>query len=357
MQVDYVRGKLSGNWSAFTGIVNATARSSPSEFRIANGTMFQKATVILNNNVLMDRNGGSSTIDIGALGGTSGAIVGKGSSSSSGTTYRIGWNNSDATFAGSFENDGTTTVTKEGTGIWTLTGANSWSGGLTINGGLVRANNASGSGTGSGSVVVNNGGALGGSGAVSGSVTVNPGGAIDPGASVGTLNLNNTLTLGAGAVSRFELGSVNASDRVAVSGSLNLGGSLYVTNLPGFGAGDYTLFTYGGSRSGTLAIGAMPAGYSGSINTTVAGQVRLIVTVTAEPVINGVSRNANSIEFSGTGGTADGTYYLLSSTNIALPLGNWLYVLTNQFDGNGDFYVTNSVDPTTPELFYRLQLP
>jgi len=357
LEVDYVRGRLSGNWVGFTGLVNVTARSNPSEMRIANATMFNNASVFLNNNVLMVRNGGSSTVNIGALGGATGSTVGKGNSTSSGTTYKIGWNNADATFAGSFENDGTTTVTKEGAGIWTLTAANSWSGGLTINGGTVRANNVSGSGTGSGSVVVNSGGAFGGTGSVSGVVAVNSGGVIDPGASVGTLNINNSLTLNAGAVSRFELGAVNASDRVAVSGSVVLGGSLTMTNLPGFDAGTYTLFTYGGSRSGSLSIGAMPAGYAGAINTAVSGQVRLIVTVSAEPVIDGVSRNGDNIELSGSGGTANGTYYLLSSTDLTVPMSSWDRVSTNEFDALGNFSVAYAIDAGTPEQFFSVEIP
>jgi len=60
---------------------------------------------------------------------------------------------------------------------------------------------------------------------------------------------------------------------------------------------------------------------------------------------------------SGTNGIPNGNYYVLDSTNLALPLPNWTLMATNVFDANGDFTFTNAIDPNTPQLFYLLQLP
>jgi hypothetical protein len=60
---------------------------------------------------------------------------------------------------------------------------------------------------------------------------------------------------------------------------------------------------------------------------------------------------------SGSGGTTNGTYYVLVSTNIALPPNQWTPVSTNQFDGSGNFIFTNAMDPNNPQMFYLLQLP
>ena len=60
---------------------------------------------------------------------------------------------------------------------------------------------------------------------------------------------------------------------------------------------------------------------------------------------------------SGTGGTTNGTYYVLVSTNVALPLNQWTPVATNLFDGSGHFIFTNAVNPNSPQAFYRLQFP
>jgi beta-mannosidase len=70
----------------------------------------------------------------------------------------------------------------------------------------------------------------------------------------------------------------------------------------------------------------------------------------------GVNRTALSI--SATNGPANGTYYLLSSTNIALPLSQWTPVLTNAFDSRGNLNLTtNIIDPSKAQGFYILQVP
>jgi hypothetical protein len=74
------------------------------------------------------------------------------------------------------------------------------------------------------------------------------------------------------------------------------------------------------------------------------------------PVINNtLSRNGQLI-FSGTNGFAGDTYYVLSSTNLALPLTRWTRTATNTFGGTGSFSVTNSASVGMPQSFYRLQL-
>lgn len=361
LEVNYVRGAMSGNWSAFTGVINVNARTltgGSNEMRVANSTGYGGATVILKTNVVLTRSGGSTTMVIGALGGEPGSWVGPGNSSSSGTTYSVGGNNRNATFAGIIKNDGTTTFAKTGTGSWTLTGANSWSGGLSISNGIVLANNTSGSATGSGAVAVYSGGALGGTGSVSGAVTVNSGGTLSPGSSgVGTLTISSSLTLNSGSVLRFELGPTNASDKVVVSGALTSGGTLHITNVAGFGPGTYTLFTFG-SRSGSLpTLGSIPAGYACTLLTDGAGQLRLSVVVDAHPEFDSVAPGGNGLVFGGSGGTAWGNYYLLASTNVALPLANWTRLRTNTFDAAGNFLFTNPITPGVPGQYYRLRLP
>ena len=233
--VNYVRGTLSGNWSAFAGVMNVTAYTSPAEFRVANTYGYGGATIYLNDNVVLTRSGSATTIEIGALGGSSGAVVGVGNSSSSGSSYRVGWNNADATFAGQLQADGANTFTKVGTGTWTLSGANSYTGGTVVDGGTLMVNNTSGSGTGTGSVSVNSNAVLAGIGIISGAVTVNAGGILSPGAfGIGTLTVNNAVTLAAGSATRIELNkAAGTKDLLDSSGTLAYGGTLIVTNLGG----------------------------------------------------------------------------------------------------------------------------
>ena len=357
LTVDYVRDVLSGNWSAFTGTINVTGRIAASEFRVANTAGYGNATVNITDNVIITRTGSATTIYFGALGGTSGSSVGPGNSSSSGSSYSIGGNNTDATFAGTLKSDGTNPFFKTGTGRWTLTGANTWNGGLTINGGLVLANNTSGSATGTGVVTVNTNGALGGTGSASGAVTVNAGGAIAPGSNgVGTVSLTGGLTLNSGAILNIEIGSTN--DKVAVTGALALNGVINVTNLAGFSAGTYPIVTYSGALSGVLpVIGSKPVGYSVAVNTNTAGQVRLVVQTQTPPVFGSIKLAGTNLVFSGAGGPTNENYFLLASTNLALPVANWTRLYTNQFSATGAFAFTNAVNAAWPLSYYRLQLP
>ena len=73
------------------------------------------------------------------------------------------------------------------------------------------------------------------------------------------------------------------------------------------------------------------------------------------PVFGALNLSGSDLIFSGSNGTANAFYYVLTSTNIALPASNWTRLLTNQFDGNGNFLFTNPA--SLPQNFYLLQLP
>jgi hypothetical protein len=60
---------------------------------------------------------------------------------------------------------------------------------------------------------------------------------------------------------------------------------------------------------------------------------------------------------SGNGGTPNGNYYVLTSTNVAVPASQWTCVATNQFDGASRFVFTNSPNTNYPQSFYLLELP
>ncbi|MGD0812394.1 MAG: glycosyl hydrolase family 28 protein [Verrucomicrobiota bacterium] len=180
-----------------------------------------------------------------------------------------------------------------------------------------------------------------------------------------TLNggvLTTTNTFPASTMQNFFLGANGST--IAVTGNLSLDSTLNITAGGGFGAGDYTLFTYTGSLSGQPVLGTTPPGFAGltyELNTNAAGEVVLVVSppLPASPIFGAASfvSSSGNLILSGAGGTAGATYNVMTSTNVALPLNQWTPVATNQFDVGGNFIFTNLVQTNVPQRFFRLQIP
>lgn len=75
------------------------------------------------------------------------------------------------------------------------------------------------------------------------------------------------------------------------------------------------------------------------------------------PTISQAALQGGSLVVSGAGGVTNGVYYVLSSTNVALPRTNWNIVATNLFNAAGGFSFTNALEPGASARFYLLQLP
>jgi autotransporter-associated beta strand protein len=178
---------------------------------------------------------------------------------------------------------GTGNLVKSGSGTLSLSGTNTYTGGTTISNGTLLVNNTSGTGTGTGAVTVAVGATLGGTGMIRGPVTIGGGATLSPGSgSAGVLTISNNLVVNNAAVLQYDLGA--SSDLIVVSSNLTVGGTLKVSNAGGFGAGTYTLFTYGKMLTyNGLSMGTAPAGYNYSIDTGTVGQVKLGVTLALTP--------------------------------------------------------------------------
>ena len=81
------------------------------------------------------------------------------------------------------------------------------------------------------------------------------------------------------------------------------------------------------------------------------------VTVSSVPVITGIQTSGTNLVFGGTSGFANGTYYVLMTTNVSLPLAHWQRLNTNNCDASGNFSVTAAISAGNVGQFYRLQLP
>ena len=81
-------------------------------------------------------------------------------------------------------------------------------------------------------------------------------------------------------------------------------------------------------------------------------------SVTGAPVIVGIGFSGTNVILNGTNGFAGGTYSVLTSTNVALPLSVWSPVSTNLLTVPGNFTITatNGVISNAPRQFYILQV-
>lgn len=163
-------------------------------------------------------------------------------------------------------------LTKSGTGTWILNAANTYGGTTAISGGTLRINGSLSSSTatvtvsGTSSSVY---GTLGGTGTIGRPVAINAFGHLAPGASAGTLTINNTLTANASSVFDFELtgnASDNTYDRIIGVTNITYAGTLNVSWLttPATGAGTYTLISASGTKTGnftTVSVPTAPDGY------------------------------------------------------------------------------------------------
>jgi autotransporter-associated beta strand protein len=270
-----------------------------------------------------------------------------------------------------------TNLDSAGGGRLILTQPSTYTGGTTVNGGTLLVNNASGSGTGSGSVTVNSGATLGGSGAIAGAVTCQSGGILAPGAGVGTagtvLTVNAGVTMSSGSSTVMAVSHSNKSNDQIACVAIVYGGTLTVTTNAGdapFVAGDsFQLFKanssafYAGSFSATNLPALSPGlGWSnslaanGSIEVTgpVASTTVLILSSGSNPstysnlltfnaTVNPTPTNGETIYFLdgsttiGTGITANGVATFSIGT-----LGASTHSITAVYPGDASNYGSTS---------------
>ena len=212
---------------------------------------------------------------------------------------------------------------------------------------------------------------LAGVGGVNGSIAVSAGATLSPSGTTAALGINwgGTNAVGAIAASAnvtlsgttvIKLDGNGTNDMVQAAANIIYGGTLNLVNIgsPLAVGNSFHIFSaagYSGSFTGITP--ATPgAGLAWRTNQLGNGIVS-VVTAPAQPVIGSVKSSGGNLIFSGSGGTAFGTYYVLTSTNLAAPLVNWTPLSTNAFDSVGNFNVTNAINAGTPRLFYLLKTP
>jgi hypothetical protein len=171
----------------------------------------------------------------------------------------------------------------------------------------------------------------------------------------GTITATNTVTLNGTTVIKLNGSGVN--DEVQAGAGITYDGTLNLVNISGapLAVGNRFQIFSGASYSGSFAniVPATPgvglAWDKSQLN------IGLLNVAKSQPVIRSINSSGGNLIFSGTGGTANGSYSVLTTTNLTPPMANWTALLTNSFDAAGSFSVTNAINFGTPQLFYRIK--
>lgn len=211
--VHYLREYIEGNWDNFTGhlIINGTGKKGQSQFAIRNGVGVKNATIQLKGNATINGAKNASTYYLGGLSGeAASALWGFNVKQKGEGTWVVGTANTNETFHGVINNNdqagthpGTTSIEKQGSGDWRLTGKNDYSGTTTVTAGRLIVN---GQHTGKGSITIRKGAILAGKGSLTGATTINDGGILQVGDTLATdkgLTFNGGLKLNSGAILRL----------------------------------------------------------------------------------------------------------------------------------------------------------
>jgi autotransporter-associated beta strand protein len=229
------------NFSGGTLNVSLGAGSTDRQVRIGNATVTSTGGASINNN---SANGSNPLLfSNGAFNSSVGGITVN-------RLFTLGGANTDANAISGVISDnntaggGTVSLTKSGSGRWILSGANTYTGATTVNGGTLLVSTGGSIAQSSlttvttgttltangtvGAVAVNLGGTLNGAGTV-GTTTV--AGTLTPGNSPGVLNVNGNLTMASGGNMVWELFANSATqttpavfDQVVVNGDLAFAG-------------------------------------------------------------------------------------------------------------------------------------
>jgi fibronectin-binding autotransporter adhesin len=201
---------------------------------------------------------------------------------------------------------------------------------------------------------------LKGKGAVNGNLSVGNGATVSPGGTgaLGTLTVSNAITLS--GTTAMELAKTNGTrDQLNCAGTITYGGTLNVVNLGGtLAAGDsFKLFNAANYTGAFTSITPAPGPGLAWDATSLANGTIAVVSASAPPTIGSISISGGNIVISGNNNSGStGTYHILASTNLFVPLSNWMVLTNGTFNGDGSFSATNALG-TAGHEFYILQIP
>lgn len=163
------------------------------------------------------------------------------------------------------------------------------------------------------------------------------------------LNLNGSAIVTNIIVTNLVANGVNT---ISIDSAVNVSGPVTFPLIR------YNSFT--GSVAANFIKGELPAGFTaGLVDNPAQHRIDLVIAASASvvPHIHTAAFSGTGFIVGGSNGLPEGNYYVLVSTNLALPLNQWTPIATNPFDAGGGFNFTNLSGTNASQLFYLLQLP
>lgn len=260
---DYIRSYINGNWSAFSGNINLTKNGANStyedKFIFNNSSGMPLATLNIASGVIMCYKNG--TADNGTTTVKLGMLTGAGSFYNAG--LEVGSTNTNGLFSGIIS--GASNVKKVGSGLWILSGLNTYTGSTTVSSGTLTLNAGATLGTGTvtvssgatmnllgsigGSMIVSNGGTITHNGTISGNLNTsgvvkgtgtitglailnNSSTTIPGNTAIGTFNFKSNVTMSPAATLDMQI-TATTCDKLSIAGTLTCSGTLNISVLSG----------------------------------------------------------------------------------------------------------------------------
>ncbi|WNL46440.1 autotransporter-associated beta strand repeat-containing protein [Dyella sp. BiH032] len=276
-----------GQYDGVIGGTGAVVLSGGTETLAGNntysgGTTVHGATLSVGSDANLGAAAGALALDGGTLRNTAGFATARAISlQGAGGTLRT---DADLSLASAITGSGG--LTKTGTGMLTLNGANTYIGGTTVSGGTLEVGDIDhGSASLAGNVTVSNAGTLRGHGTIAGDVVSD--GIVWPGGSVGTLTINGNYTQHAGATLQIDVTPTQAS-ALRVNGHASLAGGLSLIYAPGtYTATTYTLVqaqALTGTFANVTSSGSTPTALNPTVAYTATRANLVLAAATLPPV-------------------------------------------------------------------------
>ncbi len=170
----------------------------------------------------------------------------------------------------------------------------------------------------------------------------------------------NTITIGASGVLETSYPLNNTNSSLILNGKMFLTQSntfnSVVVNGTSLAPGTYSAATLNGLYTNFPA--TFPALY-GTTATSASGAIKVgnVVVPPLSPRISSIQvGGSGGLSLSATNGTPDGSWALLQSTNVALPLNQWPTNTTGTFDGSGNLSTNILNAATNTQNFYILKV-